>query len=112
MEKVKTPPYPDPAQLQRLNQIIDKFADKMIFTMIREGITKKELISYCTRLCARKYLEDILSNPCPMRLINEIEDLANYKRMCIHRQRELDHEKYGQSDLDMIPDRGWTEGLI
>ena len=47
-----------------------------------------------------------------MRLINEIEDLANYKRMCIHRQRELDHEKYGQSDLDMIPDRGWTEGLI
>ena len=53
MEKVKTPPYPDPAQLQRLNQIIDKFADKMIFTMIREGITKKELINYCTRLCAR-----------------------------------------------------------
>jgi len=47
-----------------------------------------------------------------MRLISEIEDLANFKRMCIHQQRMHDHEKYGSSDFDAMPNRGWSEGLI
>ncbi len=113
MEKVKSyPPYPDPKHLRELNRIIDKWGDKIFFTMLREGITRKELISYVTRFCARKYLAELLSNPCPMRLISEIEDLAQFKRLCVHQQREADHIKYGRSDLDELPYRAWTQGLI
>jgi len=112
MKKRKSRPYPDPKQLEQLNQLINKYADKILFSMLREGITKKELISYSTRLCARKHLQDLLTNPCPMRLISEIEDLANFKRMCVHQQRMHDHEKYGSSEFDDMPNRGWSEGLI
>jgi DNA primase len=112
MKKNKRPPYPDPARVQQLDQLITRHADSMIFTMLREGITKKELIEYSTRICARKYLDDLLSNPCPMRLVNEIEDLANFKRMCVHQQQFHDREKYGQSDFDVHPERTWSQGLI
>ena len=78
----------------------------------KDIITRKELISYVTRFCARKYLAELLSNPCPMRLISEIEDLAQFKRLCVHQQREADHVKYGRSDLDELPYRAWTQGLI
>ena len=35
-----------------------------------------------------------------MRLISEIEDLAEYKRLCPHQQKRVDKIKYGSTDAE------------
>jgi len=90
----------DPVRLKRLNQLIDKHKEAIFLTCLKEGITRQHLIEHLTRLCALKYLDALLDDPCPMKLINEVEDLAEWKRLCPHQKRMVDKIKYGQSDLD------------
>ncbi len=108
------PPYPDPARLKDLSKLIDKYREQIFLTCLTEGITKKDIINYCTRLCAIKHLDNLLNDPCPMRLINEIEDLAEYKRLCPHQRKQVDRIKYGSDYVDLdqayIGD-SWTQGL-
>jgi hypothetical protein len=35
-----------------------------------------------------------------MKLVSEVEDLAEWRRMCPHQKRMVDKIKYGQSDFD------------
>jgi methyl coenzyme M reductase subunit D len=35
-----------------------------------------------------------------MKLISEVEDLAEWKRLCVHQKLLVDKIKYGQSDLE------------
>tara|TARA_Y100000590_G_C14851551_1_gene687835 strand:- start:55 stop:402 length:348 start_codon:yes stop_codon:yes gene_type:complete len=98
--KNKHPPYPDPKRLRELSKLIDRYRENIFLVCLTEGITKKDIISYCTRLCAIRHLDELLNNPCPMRLISEIEDLAEYKRLCPHQQKRVDKIKYGSTDAE------------
>tara|TARA_B100000575_G_C22815742_1_gene480205 strand:+ start:227 stop:505 length:279 start_codon:yes stop_codon:yes gene_type:complete len=92
--------------------LIDKYREQLLLVCLKEGISKQDIIEYTTRLCALKYLDDLLADPCPLKLISEVEDLAEYRRMCPHQKKLVDKMKYGQSDLDDFPDRVWSQGLI
>jgi hypothetical protein len=107
------PPYPDPKRVKQLSNLIDKYRKNILLTCLTEGITKKDIIEYSTRLCAIKHLDDILNDPCPMKLISEIEDLAEYKRLCVHQQKQVDRIKYGSDyvDIEELYGHGWTQGL-
>jgi len=106
------PPYPDPYRSRLLSELIDKYREQLLLVCLKEGITKQDIIAYATRLCALKHLDDLLKDPCPMKLISEVEDLAEYKRLCPHQKQVVDRLKYGRSDLDDFPDRVWSQGLI
>ena len=110
--KKKRPPYPDPHRVKLLSNLIDKYREQLLLVCLKEGITKQDIIAYATRLCALKHLDELLEDPCPMKLISEVEDLAEYRRLCVHQQRQVDRLKYGRSDLDDFPDRVWSQGLI
>jgi|TARA_Y100000289_G_C3884186_1_gene130356 hypothetical protein len=110
--KKETPPYPDPHRVRLLSDLIDKYREHLLLVCLKEGISKKDIIAYATRLCALKHLDELLEDPCPMKLISEVEDLAEYRRLCVHQQRQVDRLKYGRSDLDDFPDRVWSQGLI
>tara|TARA_B100000073_G_scaffold4730_1_gene3879 strand:+ start:863 stop:1180 length:318 start_codon:yes stop_codon:yes gene_type:complete len=92
--------HPDPKRLKQLNELIDKNKQAIFLTCLKEGITRKHLIEYLTRLCALKHLDKLLADPCPMKLVSEVEDLAEWRRMCPHQKRMVDKIKYGQSDFD------------
>ena len=111
--KNKRPPYPDPYRSQLLSELIDKYREQLLLVCLKEGITKQDIIEYATRLCALKHLDELLADPCPMKLISEVEDLAEYKRLCPHQQKTVDRLKYGRSDLDRddLYGHGWTQGL-
>lgn len=91
---------PDPARLQRLNRLIDKNREAIFLTCLREGISRKQLVEYLTRFCALKHLDKLIEDPCPMKLISEVEDLAEWRRLCVHQKLLVDKIKYGQSDLE------------
>ena len=110
--KKETPPYPDPHRVRLLSDLIDKYREHLLLVWLKEGISKKDIIAYATRLCALKHIDELLEDPCPMKLISEVEDLAEYRRLCVHQQRQVDRLKYGRSDLDDFPDRVWSQGLI
>ena len=110
--KKEKPPYPDPYRARLLSDLIDKYREQLFMVCLKEGITKEDIIAYATRLCALKHLDDLLADPCPMKLLSEVEDLAEYRRLCVHQQRQVDKLKYGRSDLDDFPDRVWSQGLI
>ena len=110
--KKEKPPYPDPYRARLLSELIDKYREQLFMVCLKEGITKEDIIAYATRLCALKHLDELLSDPCPMKLLSEVEDLAEYRRLCVHQQRHVDRLKYGRSDLDDFPDRAWSQGLI
>ena len=110
--KNEQPPYPDPHRVKLLSDLIDKYREHLLLVCLREGITKQDIIAYATRLCALKYLDELLADPCPMKLISEVEDLAEYRRLCVHQQRQVDKLKYGRSDFDEFPHREWSQGLI
>ena len=110
--KKEKPPYPDPYRARLLSELIDKYREQLFMICLKEGITKEDIIAYATRLCALKHLDELLADPCPMKLLSEVEDLAEYRRLCVHQQRHVDRIKYGQSDLDDFPDRVWSQGLI
>ena len=111
--KRNEPPYPDPHRVRLLSNLIDKHREQLLLVCLKEGITKKDIISYCTRLCAIKHLDDLLNDPCPMKLISEVEDLAEYRRLCVHQQRQVDRMKYGSDyvDIEELYGHGWTRGL-
>ena len=110
--KKEKPPYPDPYRARLLSELIDKYREQLFMICLKEGITKEDIVAYATRLCALKHLDDLLDDPCPMKLISEVEDLAEYRRLCVHQQKVVDRLKYGRSDLDDFPDRVWSQGLI
>ena len=110
--KKEKPPYPDPYRGRLLSELIDKYREQLFMICLKEGITKEDIVAYATRLCALKHLDELLADPCPMKLLSEVEDLAEYRRLCVHQQRHVDRIKYGQSDLDDFPDRVWSQGLI
>ena len=110
--KKEKPPYPDPYRARLLSELIDKYREQLFMICLKEGITKEDIVAYATRLCALKHLDELLQDPCPMKLISEVEDLAEYRRLCVHQQRQVDRLKYGRSDLDDFPDRVWSQGLI
>ncbi len=110
--KKEKPPYPDPYRARLLSDLIDKYREQLFMVCLKEGITKEDIVAYATRLCALKHLDDLLADPCPMKLLSEVEDLAEYRRLCVHQQRQVDKLKYGRSDLDDFPDRVWSQGLI
>ena len=110
--KKEKPPYPDPYRARLLSELIDKYREQLFMVCLKEGITKEDIVAYATRLCALKHLDDLLADPCPMKLLSEVEDLAEYRRLCVHQQRQVDKLKYGRSDLDDFPDRVWSQGLI
>lgn len=110
--KNKRPPYPDPYRARLLSELIDKYREQLLLVCLKEGITKKDIIAYATRLCALAHLDKLLADPCPMKLISEVEDLAEYKRLCVHQRRQVDKLKYGRSDLDDFPERTWSQGLM
>ena len=110
MEK-RRPPYPDPHRVKLLSELIDKYRQQLLFVCLREGISKQDIIEYATRLCALAHLDNLLADPCPMKLISEVEDLAEYKRLCVHQRRQVDKLKYGRSDYDEMPHRTWSQDL-
>ena len=110
--KNKKPPYPDPHRVNLLSNLIDKYREQILLVCLKEGISKQDIIEYATRLCALAHLDELLKNPCPMKLISEVEDLAEYKRLCVHQRRQVDKLKYGRSDYDELPHRTWSQDLI
>ena len=56
------PPYPDTKRVKQLSNLIDKYRKNILLTCLTEGITKKDIIEYSTRLCAIKHLDDILKD--------------------------------------------------
>ena len=111
--KNEKPPYPDPHRVKLLSDLIDKYREQLLLVCLREGITKQDIIAYATRLCALKHLDELLQDPCPMKLLSEVEDLAEYRRLCPHQRKTVDRLKYGISDLDRddLYGHGWTQGL-
>tara|TARA_Y100001978_G_C23551111_1_gene364557 strand:+ start:341 stop:661 length:321 start_codon:yes stop_codon:yes gene_type:complete len=103
--------HPDPALINKTENLLKKYGKEIFLICLQEGIMHSEIIDYLNRLCARERLTELLAEPCPMALISEIEDLAQFKKCCPNHQQQMDFEKYGQSEWELTNFGEWSKGL-